>query len=291
VRIISGTALKLLGRERAQQPTAADRASRRSLSPLGPQLNSIADAPDGTLEPFVRRLGYWRKLSADDRAALLGMKHTVRTVEAHQFIVREFDRTTQCCVLLSGYAVRHKIVAGGARQIVAIHMKGENIDLQNAMLGKADHSVQMLTSGKVAMIPAEEIDRVAFERPDVGRALWTDTLVDASIFREWIANVGRRDARMRIAHILCEFSLRLKVAGLGETSNYELPMTQEQLADATGLTPVHVNRTIKQLDREGLIERTSARSIIIGDWRKLASEGDFQSAYLHLNEAEPAVHA
>src|SRR5207253_2730128 len=130
------------------------------------------------------------------------------------------------CLMLSGFSIRHKIVAGGARQIVAIHMKGEMVDLQNSMLGLADHSVQMLTPGKVAYIPIDAINRAIGERPAVGRALWTDTLVDASIFREWIANVGRRDARTRIAHVLCEFALRLKLAGLGEHNNYEMPMTQ-----------------------------------------------------------------
>ena len=115
-----------------------------------------------------------------------------------------------------------------------------------------------------------------------------DTLVDASVFREWMANVGRRDSRTRIAHLLCEFALRLKVAGLGEQSDYELPMTQEQLADATGLTPVHVNRTIKGLEADGLIDRASARSITIGDWEKLTHAGDFDSHYLHLR-SEPAL--
>ena len=119
--------------------------------------------------------------------------------------------------------------------------------------------------------------------------MWLDTLVDGSIFREWIANVGRRDARTRLAHLLCEFSLRLNVAGLGEQTNYELPMTQEQLADATGLTAVHVNRTLKGLEAEGLIGRSNPRVIQIGDWRKLADVGDFNSNYLHLHDDEPAM--
>jgi CRP-like cAMP-binding protein len=192
-------------------------------------------------------------------------------------------------VLISGYAIRHKIVAGGARQIVAIHMKGDVVDLQNTFLRVADHSVQVLTDSVVAFIPREAIRNLAFERPNVGMAMWFDTLRDASIFREWIANVGRRDARTRIAHLLCEFSLRLRVAGLGEATHYELPMTQEQLADSTGLTPVHVNRVLKTLDSENLISRQSSRAIQIGDWKKLANAGDFDSTYLHLREDEPAL--
>jgi CRP-like cAMP-binding protein len=169
-------------------------------------------------------------------------------------------------------------------------MKGEMVDLQNSMLGTADHSVQMLTTGQIALIPREEIIRIAAERPAVGRAMWYDTLVDGSIFREWIANVGRRDARTRVAHLFCEFALRLKVAGLGDEVGYQLPMTQEQLGDATGLTSVHINRTIKQLEAEGLIDRVSPRAITIGDWKKLAEVGDFDSHYLHLEDGEVALH-
>jgi CRP-like cAMP-binding protein len=147
----------------------------------------------------------------------------------------------------------------------------------------------MLTAGKVAMIPREEILGIAFERPEIGRAMWLDTLVDGSIFREWIANVGRRDARTRLAHLLCEFGMRLQHAGLGEETSYTLPMTQEQLGDATGLTSVHVNRTIKSLEAEGLIERVSPRSITIGDWKKLAGVGDFDSGYLHMKPDDPVL--
>jgi len=254
-------------------------------------VTSLNNGPPGpsTLDPMVRKLEYRQKFDDADRAALLALPFTVKTVEPSHYVVREFDRATHSCLLLSGFAIRHKIVAGGARQILSIHMKGEMVDLQNSLLGTADHSVQMLTVGKVAMIPRADIERVAFQRPAVGRAMWVDTLVDASIFREWIANVGRRDARTRIAHLLCEFALRLKVAGLGEQTNYEMPMTQEQLGDATGLTSVHINRTLKALEGERLIERANPRSITIGDWRKLAEAGDFNSAYLHLHEGEPAL--
>ena len=247
---------------------------------------------DGSaLEPMLRKLQYWVDFSPEDSAALLALPHTVRNLEQHQYIVRERDRTVFSCVMLGGFSIRHKIVAGGNRQIVSIHMKGELVDLHNSLLGIADHSVQMLTAGKIATIPREEIEKIAFARPAIGRAMWIDTLVDGSIFREWIANVGRRDARTRISHLLCEFALRLKIAGLAEQTDYELPMTQEQLADATGLTAVHVNRTIKGLEADGLIERATPRAITIGDWKKLADAGDFDSSYLHLRGRDPALAA
>jgi CRP-like cAMP-binding protein len=250
----------------------------------------VTNAPEGSsLEPMLKKLQYWHELDADDRAAVLALPHTTKTMEPSNYIVREYDRAEHACVLLSGFAFRHKIVAGGHRQIVSIHMKGEAVDLQNSLLGKADHSVQMLTAGKIACIPRGAINRLAFERPAIGRAMWIDTLVDGSIFREWIANVGRRNGPTRIAHLLCEVALRMKVAGLGELTQYELPMTQEQLADATGLTPVHVNRSFKALQSQGLIQRVSPRSIRIGDWKKLTAAGDFNSGYLHLKDGEPAL--
>jgi CRP-like cAMP-binding protein len=131
------------------------------------------------------------------------------------------------------------------------------------------------------LIPVEAVQEIAFKRPNVGKAMWYETLVDASIFREWTLNVGRRDALTRTAHLLCEFAVRLETAGLGEQCAYELPMTQEQLADALGLTSVHVNRTLQALAAQGLIERTK-RSVKIGDWKRLAAVGDFDSNYLHL---------
>jgi CRP-like cAMP-binding protein len=235
---------------------------------------------------MVRKLEYRANFSEQDRDAIRKLPHRVKALEQHGYVIRQGDHAEYTCVLLSGYCIRHKIVDGGKRQIIAINMKGELVDLQNSLLLVADHSVQMLTRGEIAMIPREEIIEIAFERPEVGKAMWLDSMVDGSLSREWIANVGRRDARTRIAHLLCEFSLRLKHAGLGEQGQYELPMTQEQLGDATGLTPVHINRTMKGLQVDGLIERTSPRSIVIGDWRKLADAGDFQSAYLHMREGD-----
>lgn len=249
----------------------------------------MSSHPDRTLEPMVRKLAYWGEFDAADEQALLDLPHKTKRLERHGYIVREREKTTHSCLLLSGFAIRYKIVAGGARQIVAVHMKGDMVDLQNSFLGVADHSVQVLTESEVAFIPRDAIKKLALERPRVGIAMWFDTLVDGSVFREWIANVGRRDAHMRIAHLLCEFSLRLKVAGLGEATEYELPMTQEQIADCTGLTPVHVNRTLKTLEAEKLITRRNTRTVTIGDWKKLAEAGDFDSTYLHLHDNEEAL--
>ncbi|HEY0114091.1 MAG TPA: Crp/Fnr family transcriptional regulator [Allosphingosinicella sp.] len=239
------------------------------------------------LEPMVQKFNYWCELDETDRERLLALPYRVRSFDPHHYVVRERQKATHCCLMVSGFSVRHKVVVGGARQIVGIHMRGDMVDLQNSLLGTADHSVQMLTTGEVAMIPREAVQELALERPKIALAMWKDTLVDGSIFREWIANVGRRDSATRTAHLLCEFALRLEVAGLGEQTRYELPMTQEQLADALGLTSVHVNRTLQALEQQELIAR-SKRSVTITDWQKLADAGDFDPTYLHLRKGERA---
>lgn len=202
--------------------------------------------------------------------------------------MREDDSPTHCCLLLSGYAIRHKVAGNGGRQIFSIHMKGDVVDLHNSILRRADHNVQALTHIEVALIPVQAIRDIAASHPQVGQAMWYETLVDAAIFREWTLNVGRRDARARTAHLLCEFAIRLAVARLGKQTDYELPMTQEQLGDALALTSVHINRTLKALADEGLIERTK-RSIRIVDFEQLARVGDFETGYLHLDRVLPSV--
>jgi CRP-like cAMP-binding protein len=237
------------------------------------------------LSPLVRKLLNWAPLDEADQRAILALPHSIRRVALGQHIVREGDIASHSCLVVEGFAMRHKIVGNGGRQIINIHMAGDMVDLQNSLLKVADHNVQALTPMTAAFIPRRAIVDLAFERASVGKALWVETLVEGSISREWIANVGRRDARARVAHLLCEFAMRLEAVGLGEQCNYRLPMTQEQIADTVGLTAVHVNRTLKSLDEEGLTAR-SKRSVVISDWQRLADAGDFNPTYLHLPASE-----
>ncbi|HEX8064845.1 MAG TPA: Crp/Fnr family transcriptional regulator [Allosphingosinicella sp.] len=238
------------------------------------------------LERVLRRLESRVPLDGDDRAAVRALPLTFRTLESAGYIVREGEAAEACVILLSGFAYRHKVTGDGERQIMSVQMPGEFLDLQNCLLGIADHNVQTLTRCEIASVPASALRDLAAARPRVGRAMWIDTLIDAAIFREWIVNVGRRDSISRISHLLCEFALRLEAAGLAEDRCYELPMTQEQLADCTGLTPVHVNRVLKELGRQGLIERDK-RAVRIVDWNRLQHIGDFNTRYLHLEAGGP----
>jgi CRP-like cAMP-binding protein len=234
---------------------------------------------------MLRKLQLWGAFSPEEERAMLSLPHKIEEVGANKHIVREGDRPTHSCLLLSGFAFRHKVLVDGARSINAVHMKGDLVDLQNSLLGTADHNVQTLTQAEVAFIPRDAIVKLALDFPAVGMAMWYDTLVDGSIFREWIANVARRDAAGRLSHLLCEFALRLESLGLGEKLSYELPMTQDQLADATGMTPVHVNRTLMELEARGLITRTR-RYVAIADWKKLENAAGFIDTYLHLHDTE-----
>ncbi len=235
------------------------------------------------LTPLVKKLQLWRPLGQAEQQAILALPHKLEEVLPNKYLVREGDQPSHSCVLLEGFAFRHKVLVDGSRSISAVHMKGDAVDLQNSLLGTADHSVQTLTRATVAFIPREEIQRIAFEFPLIGMAMWYDTLVDGSIFREWIANVARRDAAGRLAHLLCEFGLRLEAIELGDRLSYELPMTQEQLADATGMTSVHVNRTLMDLETRGLIARAK-KFVAVADWKRLEDVGGFNDNYLHLRD-------
>lgn len=162
-------------------------------------------------------------------------------------------------------------------------MAGDFVDLEASLLRQADHNIQALTRCEVALVPAANIQALQCQHPLVARAMWIDTLIDASIFREWLLNVGRREAKARIAHLICELAKRLELAGLADGTPYILPMTQEQLADATGLTPVHVNRTLKALEDEGLIERDKRR-IHVPDLQRLRQAAGFSELYLHVDQ-------
>jgi CRP-like cAMP-binding protein len=238
------------------------------------------------IERVVRRFETRGPLDEADRAAIRGLPFAYRTLEPSSYLVREGEPPEHCALLLTGFAYRHKVTGDGERQILALHMPGEFLDLQNSFLEVADHNVQALTRIDVANLPVPALRRLAEAHPLVARAMWIDTLIESAIFREWIVNVGRRDATSRLAHLLCEFTLRLEAAGLASDGRYELPMTQEQLADATGLTAVHVNRVLKELGRQGLISRDK-RAIQITDWEGLRAVGDFSPRYLHLEAGGP----
>ena len=219
-------------------------------------------------------------LSDEDKRSVASLPWQRKAFAREAYLAREGEPTKVCSLLLDGLAFRQKLVSDGSRQIISFHIPGEFLDLQNCLLKIADHNVQALSRCSVAIVSKDVLLQLMAERPAVRRAIWLDSLIDASIFREWVVNVGRRDARQRIAHLLCELAARLKAAGQDEGPMYDFPITQEQIADATGLTAVHTNRTLQTLRKSGLIS-LSASKLTIMDWDALAEAGDFSERYLH----------
>lgn len=243
--------------------------------------------PNNPLELLLENLELRSPLPEQDRRAILALPYTLKSLAPGSYAVREGEPPTGCGVLVSGFAYRQKLTGDGGRQILSIHIPGEALDFQNIFLNIADHSVQMLTRGHVALVPRAEIQKIARSSAAIGHAILVSILVEASIFREWILNVGRRDAKSRLAHVLCELAVRLDASGMAEDMGYHLPMTQAELADALGLTPVHLNRVIRSLEADGLINR-SKRELSFPDWERMRDIADFNDRYLHLAVQESA---
>jgi len=234
-------------------------------------------------ERLIRRLQISTPIDAADVKALEHLPVIARDLPAHSAIVREGERPGQSCLLIEGFACRSKTTDAGKRQILSIHIPGDLPDLQSLHLPVMDHDVTTLSRSTVGIISHEALRTLARERPTVAEALWRETLIDAAVFREWIVNVGRRSAVVRLAHLLSEIGTRLQRLGLAAGDRFELPMTQLDIADALGLTPVHVNRVVQELRRSGLLELRK-HSVFLPDLPRLKELGDFDDLYLHQSE-------
>ena len=237
-------------------------------------------------ELLLRKLALLEQLDEAEKAAIAELSFTLENMPAHRTLVREGSEVTDCCLLVKGFACRHKMARTGKRQIVAFHMAGDMMDLQHSLLSRADHNLQMITDGTVAWVSIKALTAVCNAYPRIARAFAKDALIDASIFREWVLNVGGRDAKTRVAHMLCEFVARREAMGISPVDAMRLPMTQEQIGDATGLTAVHVNRMLRLLSEEGAFVH-EGRELVISDWPKLKAIADFDAAYLHGLAHEP----
>ena len=214
-------------------------------------------------------------------AALLDLPVRVREFDRGEDLVSLGERPSHSSLLLTGVACRYKTVPDGNRQIMAFHIAGDIPDLQSLHLRVMDHSIKALTRTRVAQIAHEPLRDVIYGSRTICHVLWRDTLVDAAIHREWMMSIGRLSAHSRIAHLFCELLLKHKAAGLAEGSDFPMPITQAEIADALGLTGVHVNRVLQDFRREGLLglDRSTAK---IPDWRRFEEVAAFDPTYLHM---------
>lgn len=232
---------------------------------------------------MIRKLESIFPLSEEERQALQDIPVHVTLFAADQDIVRVGDSPSQCCLLLEGFTCVYKLTSEGKRQIMAIHVPGDIPDLQSLHLKVLDNSMATLCPCTLGFIKHEDLRRICERYPRITAAFWRETLVDASVFREWLLNIGRREAYTRMAHLLCEFLVRLKAVGLTTDHTFNLHITQIELADAVGTSNVHVNRVLQALRANGLIQ-TKGTQITIPDWERLKEAGEFDPLYLHLQQ-------
>jgi CRP-like cAMP-binding protein len=192
------------------------------------------------------------------------------------------SRPTSVHLLRTGIAGRYTLLGEGQRQITAFLVPGDCCDLRALLMGDMDHSVAAFASCDVAVVPHQRLFAAIEKHPRLGLAFWGDTLLEAASHRDWVANVGRRSAYARIAHLLCEIWFRLTSVGLAHDHTFDLPLTQGDLGDATGLSIVHVNRTIKELREDGLILMSKGRVVQLLDWQRLIEVAEFDPAYLRV---------
>jgi CRP-like cAMP-binding protein len=236
---------------------------------------------------FARKLAHFIELSEIEQEVLRSIPADLRQVEAHHDIVADGSWATELSLLIEGFACRYQLVAGGKRQITALLIPGDICDLRALLTGRMDHAVAALNHCRVAAIPRQKLFDTMEKYPRIELALWRDTMLDAALYRQWLVNLGRRTAPQRIAHLLCELWTRLDAIGRAQVATYELPITQYDLADAMGLSLVHVNKSLKRLREDGLIT-FRASEVRVHDWDRLRGVAGFDPGYLQLRP-EPSI--
>jgi CRP-like cAMP-binding protein len=202
--------------------------------------------------------------------------------DAEEQVLRRSGVTlSECNLLIDGLVCRYKDLSDGQRQIMELHVSGDFIDLHSFLLKRLEHNVGALTPVRLAVVPHDRVRTITEDHPHLARMLWFSTLLDAAIHRERILSVGRRSAIARIAHLLCEIYMRLEIVGLARDHRFQLPLTQTDVAEASGLTSVHVNRMLRKLRNDELLTYR-AGEVVIHDWERLTQVAEFSASYLYL---------
>lgn len=229
---------------------------------------------------FINKLAGFAPLTEAAIVSLDTATSNAKIIGARQDLIREGDKPGPIFVILEGWACRYKILPNGTRQLLAFLMPGDSCDLHGYLLTEMDHSIQTLTRCLVSKLDRHEMDAMLDEHPGIMRAMYLAQLVDEGTMRAWITSIGRRSSIERVAHLMCELYLRARNIDLGDNEEFALPLSQVVLADALGMTAVHINRVLKQLRLEGAV--TLARdSLIVVDPVKLIQIAGFDENYLH----------
>lgn len=227
----------------------------------------------------LRRRDY---IGPDEEQALRDATNEAQMVAGRTTIIREGEILNSSTLLLDGIMCRYKDLRNGERQISALHVAGDFVDLHSFTLRKLDHNIMALTRCRFATVAHRGLKRITEHFPHLTRVFWFATNLDAAIHREWELSLGRRQAISKVAHLFCEMHVRLQIVGLASDDGYDLGLTQNDLAECVGLTPVHVNRTLKELRTRELVSFRSGR-VTIHDPEGLKRIGEFDPAYLYLD--------
>lgn len=234
--------------------------------------------------PLILKLGRRDMLSEAEQAVLEAAPFTIRTYAAGEEIVAEGSENDYSCLLLQGWASRTKQLRDGRRQITAFQITGDFIDLHSLLLRPMDHAIVAVTACRLALVQHSVLRDITERHPHLTRMLWLDTLIDSCIHREWLVALGRLPAAGHLAHLLCELYLRLEAVGEAREHSFQFPVTQPLLADALGLSTVHVNRIVQELRRESLVVWRGAR-VSMPDFGRLKQFAEFDPTYLNLTSA------
>ena len=231
---------------------------------------------------LITKLTVSNNLDSDDIRAIQHLRIRPKNLAAREVIVADGQRPTECCLIASGFAFRSKTTADGERQVLSVHIPGEIPDLQSLHLGIMDHDLIAVTPCTVGFISHDDLIEICRQRPNLANALWRETLVDGALFREWIVNVGRRQAVPRMAHLLLELHKRLNTIGLTRDGEFALAITQSDLGDCLGLSTVHINRVLQYLRKEGIVQVSRSEFRIL-DGDRIEALAGFDPTYLHLD--------
>jgi CRP-like cAMP-binding protein len=240
-------------------------------------------APDiAPVNHLISKLEHFTRLSVEDRAVLQrAALQSFRTFPPRTDIAREGEKSKDVHLILAGWAYRYKELEDGRRQIIAFLLPGDICDQNVFVLREMDHSIGTITAARVADLPRAFFDEVSAGYPRIATAFWWESLVNAAIQREWTMNLGQRTATERMAHLFCELFIRLEMAGLTSENTCAFPLTQADLAEATGLSKVHVNRTLQELRAHDLIA-LKGKTLVVPDLGRLMQAGLFNQNYLHM---------
>jgi CRP-like cAMP-binding protein len=229
----------------------------------------------------LRKLRARDDISDAEEAAIRAAVSKIVTVEADKTIIKPGAVLDHSTLLLDGIMCRYKDLKSGERQITELHIAGDFVDLHSFTLKRLDHSIMALTPCTIATVPHPRLAAITEEHPHLTRVYWFNTNMDAAIHREWEVSLGRRDALSKVANLFCELHIRLGIVGLTRGDEYDLPLTQTDLAECLGLTQIHVNRTLRELREAGLVEFRSGVVRIVARER-LVAIAEFDPSYLYL---------